>query len=136
MIGCDIYSCMLRKSRIDAPGALHHIICRGIERGNVFQDDFDRDQFVERLGKVLLETSTRCYVWALIANHVHLLLATGKVPVATTRFWRRGSSPIGSCTLRGRCVLGFLIIPLTIIPLLPIVQPPWRCWTRRKWFRP
>jgi REP element-mobilizing transposase RayT len=74
---------MPRKSRIDAAGALHHIICRGIERGRIFQDDIDREQFVKRMAKVLSETSTRCYAWALIPNHFHLLLATGKAPVAT-----------------------------------------------------
>jgi hypothetical protein len=30
---------MPRKSRIDAPGALHHIIARSIERKAFFQDD-------------------------------------------------------------------------------------------------
>ena len=49
---------MPRKSRIDATGALHHIICRGIELGQIFQDDIDREQFVNRLGKVLSDTST------------------------------------------------------------------------------
>jgi len=44
---------MPRKSRIDAPGALHHIIARGIERNKIFQDDFDRDNFLERLGVIL-----------------------------------------------------------------------------------
>ena len=40
---------MPRKSRIDAPGALHHIIARGIERQAIFRDDRDRDDFLERL---------------------------------------------------------------------------------------
>ena len=74
---------MPRKARIDAPGALHHIICRGIERRRIFQDDTDRDNFVDRLGKILIETSTPCFAWALIPNHVHLLLRTGKVPITT-----------------------------------------------------
>jgi REP element-mobilizing transposase RayT len=74
---------MPRKSRIDAPGALHHIICRGIEQRPIFEDDFDRDRFVERLGSVLQETATPCYAWALIPNHFHLLIRTGLVPVAT-----------------------------------------------------
>lgn len=74
---------MPRKSRIDAPGALHHIICRGIERRAIFEDDFDRDNFIERLGRVLLETATPCYAWALIPNHFHILLRSGMVPVAT-----------------------------------------------------
>jgi len=72
---------MPRKSRIDAPGALHHIICRGIEQRPIFDDD-DRDRFVERLGTVLEETATACYAWELIPNHFHLLIRTGSVPVA------------------------------------------------------
>jgi len=40
---------MPRKARIDASGALHHIIVRGIERRRIFSDDQDRDNFTERL---------------------------------------------------------------------------------------
>lgn len=32
---------------------------------------------------ILEETRTTCYAWSLIPNHFHLLLRTGKVPVAT-----------------------------------------------------
>jgi REP element-mobilizing transposase RayT len=74
---------MPRKARIDAPGALHHIICRGIERRKIFDDNVDRDNFLERLGNVLIETSTPCYSWALIPNHFHLLLRTGNVAIST-----------------------------------------------------
>jgi len=73
---------MPRKSRIDTVGALHHIMVRGIERRKVFRDDTDRDQFLERLGRVLLETKTTCFAWALIPNHFHLLLRTGPVPIS------------------------------------------------------
>ena len=74
---------MPRQSRIDAPVALHHIICRGIERRPIFKDDRDRADFVGRLSLLLPETATRCYAWALIPNHFHLLLKTGQVPIAT-----------------------------------------------------
>ena len=30
---------MLRKAKIVTPGALHHIICRGIERRDIFTDN-------------------------------------------------------------------------------------------------
>ena len=73
---------MPRKARIDAPGALHHIIGRGIERRRIFEDVKDRERFVERLGTVLKETSTGCYAWALLSNHFHLLLRTGNAPIA------------------------------------------------------
>ncbi len=74
---------MPRKARIDAPGALHHIIVRGIEQRQIFRDDRDRDQFIQRLSDVLTETDTPCYAWALMPNHVHLLLKTGLTPIAT-----------------------------------------------------
>jgi putative transposase len=74
---------MPRKARVDAPGALHHIICRGIERRKIFIDDADKNNLVARLGRVISESQTPCYAWALIDNHFHLLLKTGNVPVAT-----------------------------------------------------
>ncbi|MBA3035213.1 MAG: transposase [Desulfobacterium sp.] len=74
---------MTRKARIDAPGALHHIIVRGIERTNIFRTDFDRNDFLKRLGKLVTETKSRCFAWALLSNHFHLLVKTGNVPVAT-----------------------------------------------------
>lgn len=74
---------MPRKARIDAPGALHHIIVRGIEGCAIFVDRHDYDQYLERLELVLTETGTPCYAWALIPNHFHLLLKTGTDPIAT-----------------------------------------------------
>jgi putative transposase len=74
---------MPRKARIDAPGAIHHIIARGIERRKIFKDNTDRNNFLDRLGKVLSETGTKCFAWALIPNHFHLLLRTGACPLST-----------------------------------------------------
>jgi putative transposase len=67
---------MPKKARIDASGALHHIIVRGIERRKIFWDDAGRYSFVDRLGQVLTETQSDCFAWALIPNHAHLLLRT------------------------------------------------------------
>jgi hypothetical protein len=39
---------MPRKARIDAPGALHHIIVRGIEHRKILLDDFDQDNVLKR----------------------------------------------------------------------------------------
>ena len=41
---------MPRRAHIDAPGALQHIIIRGIERSNIFKDNIDRESFLDRLG--------------------------------------------------------------------------------------
>lgn len=74
---------MPRHARLDAEGVLHHIIIRGIERRLIFRDDSDRDRFTERMGKIFGDTHTPCYAWALLGNHAHLLLKTGKVPLHT-----------------------------------------------------
>lgn len=59
---------MPRKARIDAPGALHHVIVRGIARRRIFDDDQDRSNFLDRLGDILQATETGCYAWALLLN--------------------------------------------------------------------
>ena len=74
---------MPRKSRIDVPGALHHVIGRGIDRSKIFLGDDDRDDFLERLAANLKRTKTTCYAWALLPNHFHLLLRTGTVPICS-----------------------------------------------------
>jgi REP element-mobilizing transposase RayT len=73
---------MPRKARIDAPGALHHVIIRGIERRKIFRSDYDRLNFMDRLSKLVPETKTDCFAWAILDDHVHLLFRTGTVPVS------------------------------------------------------
>ena len=51
---------MPRKARIDAPGALQHIIIRGIERQKIYRDAKDKNLFLRRFGNVVLESSTAC----------------------------------------------------------------------------
>ncbi len=74
---------MPRKACIDLFGALHPLIIRGIERKRIFRDNQDRDNSLSRLGKVLAESKTAGYAWALLPNHAHFLLRTGQVPLAT-----------------------------------------------------
>jgi hypothetical protein len=83
---------MPRQARIDAPEVLHPIICRGIERQPIFEDDGGRINFIERLGDILLETETPCYAWALIPNHFHILVRTGGAPPIGS-LWRRYAIP-------------------------------------------
>jgi len=74
---------MPRSARLDAPGVLHHVIIRGIERKNIFHDNQDRDNFLDRLTTILPETNIACYAWAFLPNHAHFLLRTGDIPLST-----------------------------------------------------
>ena len=73
---------MPRQSRLDAPGTLHHVIVSGMERRKIFLGDDDKKDFLERCGMVFQEAGTSCYAFALMSNHVHLLLRTGPTPLA------------------------------------------------------
>ena len=74
---------MPRKSRIDASGALQHVIARGINRQRIFLDDTDKNSFLGRLSGLLKDCGIQCYAWAILDNHFHLLLRSGAIPIST-----------------------------------------------------
>jgi len=74
---------MPRLARLDAPSVLHHVIIRGIERRKIFRDDKDRENFLERLSRLIPETRTGCYAWVFMSNHAHFLFRTGDVELST-----------------------------------------------------
>jgi REP element-mobilizing transposase RayT len=78
---------MPRHARLDIPGVLQHVIVRGIEKRRIFLDNKDRLLFVDRLSSLLLETDTDCFAWALLPNHIHLLLRPNHDKLST--FMRR-----------------------------------------------
>jgi putative transposase len=71
-----------RQARLDAPGVLHHVMARGIERAEIFRDNKDRDGFVNRIIRLAERKAFTVYAWALIPNHFHLLVRTGKMPLS------------------------------------------------------
>lgn len=74
---------MPRRARLDVPGALHHIMIRGINRSDIFQDDQDRAKFLERLGGDIVDATCSVYAWVLMTNHVHILFKSGAKGIST-----------------------------------------------------
>lgn len=72
---------MPRQGRLDFPGALQHVMVRGQERRRLFRDRKDYQEFKNRLGSRLVERGFGCYAWALMPNHIHLLIRTGGKPL-------------------------------------------------------
>jgi REP element-mobilizing transposase RayT len=68
---------MPRTARRDAPGVVHHVMMRGIERRRIFRDEADRQDWVDRMGRLVPAHRARCFAWVLMPNHVHLVLQTG-----------------------------------------------------------
>jgi len=75
---------MPRLARLDAPGALHHVMGRGIERSDIFFDNRDRNDFINRLSLLVEKDAVEVYAWVLMPNHFHLLLKTKNCPLSSS----------------------------------------------------
>ncbi len=69
---------MPRHARLDVPGALHHIMVRGIDKSSIFRDAEDKARFLERLGQNVQDAKCSIYAWVLMDNHVHILFRSGQ----------------------------------------------------------
>jgi REP element-mobilizing transposase RayT len=67
---------MARPLRIEFPGALYHVTCRGNAREKVFLVDPDREFFLQVLTQVVDRFNWRCHAYCLMTNHYHLLVET------------------------------------------------------------
>jgi putative transposase len=73
---------MPRQKRLNVPGTVFHVIGRGIERRSIFVDQEDYEDFLRRLSSGLEKTKSRCYAWALMPNHFHLLVRCSELPLS------------------------------------------------------
>lgn len=74
---------MPRQARLDIPGALHHIMVRGINQSAIFVDYQDRTRFLNRLARGISESHDSVCAWALMENHAHLLFRSGERGIAS-----------------------------------------------------
>ena len=73
---------MARKPRIHFPGALYHVITRGNRKQGIFLDEKDLQQFLTYLSACKKRYSFRLYAYALMKNHLHLLIEVEKIPLS------------------------------------------------------
>src|SRR5262245_9011019 len=82
---------MARKLRIQYPGAIYHIMNRGDRREPIFQDDFDRERFLETLGEVCGKTGWKVLGYCLMMNHFHLVVETPMPNLVAGMKWLLGT---------------------------------------------
>jgi putative transposase len=73
---------MARKPRIHFPGALYHVITRGNRRQGIFLDEKDWERFLAYLLDYKNRYAFHLYAYALMKNHLHLLLEVEEVPLS------------------------------------------------------
>ena len=65
---------MARVARKKSDSGIYHIMLRGINRQNIFEDDEDRYKLLEILSYFSSQEKYKVYSYCLMGNHVHLLL--------------------------------------------------------------
>jgi REP element-mobilizing transposase RayT/DNA-binding MarR family transcriptional regulator len=67
---------MARPLRVEYPGALYHVTCRGNARGKIFLIDSDRELFLQVLTQAVERFNWLCHAYCQMTNHYHLLVET------------------------------------------------------------
>ena len=65
---------MPRKAREKSSTGVYHVMIHGINKQNIFEDDEDRQRFIERLSIAKTKFDFELYAYCLMDNHVHLLI--------------------------------------------------------------
>jgi REP element-mobilizing transposase RayT len=125
---------MPRRPRIVVEGAVYHIYNR-IARGEpVFSQEREADQFVELLRTVARRDDVTIFAWCLMANHYHLAVRVGAVPLARTMAYlqarvstrhnrrRRSSGPLWQSRYKAKIVTDqtYLMQLIAYIHLNPV----------------
>ncbi len=82
---------MPRTVRLQYPGAVYHVLCRGDRREAIFADDVDRQVFLTTLGQMCARTGARVHSYVLMSNHYHLLLETPEPNLVAGMKWFQGT---------------------------------------------
>jgi len=75
---------MPREARSKSTTGIYHIMVRGINRQNIFQDDEDKSVYLERILRYRDECECKLYAYCIMNNHVHFLMKEGKEEISTT----------------------------------------------------
>jgi len=69
---------LARQARKKSESGIYHIMLRGINRQQIFEDEEDRQRFLETLENYKELCGYTIYAYCLMGNHIHLLLKEGK----------------------------------------------------------
>ena len=78
---------MPRQLRIEAAGAIYHVLNRGNYRAGVFATTGARQAFLKTLDEACQKTGWILHAWCLMSNHYHLALSTPQPNLVTGMQW-------------------------------------------------
>lgn len=74
---------MARQARQKSATGIYHIILRGINRQVIFEDDEDRQQFIDCLQRYKGSCQYSVYGFCLMDNHIHLIIKENQEDIAS-----------------------------------------------------
>ena len=107
---------MATKPRERSESGFYHVFQRGVNHFDIFEDDIDREFYLDRLQRYAKEADVEIHSWCLMSNHVHLLLRTSLEKLSTfmmklgsvyvRRFNKRHgrTGPLFECRFSSVCV--------------------------------
>jgi REP element-mobilizing transposase RayT len=72
---------MPRPARIHYPGAVYHVMARGVEGREIFIDDRDRSGFLDHMLRLRSEMPHSILAYCLMGNHFHFAIRVGNIPL-------------------------------------------------------
>ena len=69
---------MPRQARKKSSTGIYHVMLRGINRQQIFEDEEDRERFLDTLLNYRDECGYQVYAYCLMGNHIHVLLKEGR----------------------------------------------------------
>lgn len=72
---------MPRKARERSITGIYHIMMRGINRQNIFEDEEDCERFIQALKQYKEKCGYKIYAYCLMGNHLHILMKVGNEPL-------------------------------------------------------
>jgi len=83
MVYCLLVMNMPRVARKKSVSNIYHVMLRGINRQNIFEDDDDRICFMKILDFCKKISGFRLHAFVLMSNHIHLLIEPAGEPLST-----------------------------------------------------
>lgn len=83
-----------RKKREWYPQAVYHVMERGIRRQKIFEDEMDRQVFLEIMRVSLQKYKCTLHAYCMMTNHFHLLLETSDIKIGKFMKFFSGSYAI------------------------------------------
>ncbi len=65
---------MSRRARAYSESGIYHIMLRGINRQNIFEDKEDKEKFLQTLNNYKTISGYKLFAYCFMSNHIHLLL--------------------------------------------------------------